>query len=567
MIQPEITFNHVTFKYFAQKYPTLKDISFSVQKGEKILIVGHSGSGKSTLGNLLNGLIPFSYGGLLEGSINLRGQDLKRSSIAERSRKIGTVLQDTDAQFLGLTVGEDVAFSLENDCVPLDEMKARVNDAIEKVHLRDSMKHSPYELSGGQKQRTALAGILVDDVDTLLFDEPLANLDPETGKYAIELIDEIHQTTQKTIIIIEHRIEDVLHRHVDRILIMDDGNLVGDDTPDALLKSSVFVECGLREPLYVALLRESGHALDTLKSLDNVHQIEGLDIPFLKNWVESVTLPDSIAHSNKAIEMRNVSHQYGHTPVLKDVSFTINEGEMIALVGENGAGKSTLAKVICGFETHQAGDIYIDSVKINEMPIVDRAKKVGFVMQNPNHMITKQTVKEEVLFGLELAGIDKDKLREKLDSILEVCGLLRQKEWPISALSYGQKKRVTIAAILILEPQIIILDEPTAGQDYKHYTEIMNFIQHLNTNYGYTIILITHDMHLMLEYTHRSIVLKGGQIIKDAESSDILTDLKTVKEASLKETSIFYMAEKIGVSPKDLVDRFIYAEKHRGLNE
>ena len=567
MIQPEITFNHVTFKYFAQKYPTLKDISFSVQKGEKILIVGHSGSGKSTLGNLLNGLIPFSYGGMLEGSINLRGQDLKRSSIAERSRKIGTVLQDTDAQFLGLTVGEDVAFSLENDCVPLDEMKARVNDAIEKVHLRDSMKHSPYELSGGQKQRTALAGILVDDVDTLLFDEPLANLDPETGKYAIELIDEIHQTTQKTIIIIEHRIEDVLHRHVDRILIMDDGNLIGDDTPDAMLKSSVFVECGLREPLYVALLREAGHTLDTLKSLDSVHQIEGLDIPLLKNWVESVTLPDSIAHSNKAIEMRNVSHQYGQTPVLKDVSFTINEGEMIALVGENGAGKSTLAKVICGFETHQTGDIYIDSVKINEMPIVDRAKKVGFVMQNPNHMITKQTVKEEVLFGLELAGIDKDKLREKLDSILEVCGLLRQKEWPISALSYGQKKRVTIAAILILEPQIIILDEPTAGQDYKHYTEIMNFIQHLNKNYGYTIILITHDMHLMLEYTHRSIVLKSGQIIKDAESSDILTDLKTVKEASLKETSIFYMAEKIGVSPKDLVDRFIYAEKHRGLNE
>lgn len=562
--QPIVEFNDFSFKYYSQKNPTLKNINLTINQGEKILIIGPSGSGKSTLGNCLNGLIPFTYKGEIEGSLKVKNIETSKSNIFSLSKVIGTVLQDSDSQFIGLSVAEDIAFAMENDCVTNDEMKERVNEVAEMIGLDHLLNLAPHELSGGQKQRTALAGIMVDDVDILLFDEPLANLDPKTGKKAIEIIDDIHKKTKKTIVIIEHRIEDVLHRDVDRIILMGAGEIIADLNPHQILSSNLLLKHGIREPLYVTLLKYAGvHITEEMKP----GYLTTLDFDLVKeeviSWYESTEKVHSDIADNVILDIKNVSFKYEGNPkqVLDDITFTIKKNEMISIVGRNGAGKSTLSKLICGFETGFEGEILFNNDSIKNKSISDISKSIGYVMQNPNHMVTESMIYDEVALGLRLRNMDESQIEIKVDKVLEVCGLTRFKNWPISALSYGQKKRVTIASILILDPEIIILDEPTAGQDYYHYTEIMEFLKMLNQTHGITIIMITHDMHLMLEYTERSIVVSEGVLITDSTSSDVLTDIEVINKASLKETSLFHVAEKIGLKePKSLVDRFIAHE-------
>ena len=571
---PVIQFSGFSFTYLAQKYPTLKDLNLTIYRGEKVLIVGPSGSGKSTLGNCINGLIPFSYEGEILGEVNVGGTVVKDSSVFELSKTVGTVMQDSDAQFVALSVAEDIAFALENDRVPQEGMKVRVLDAAKIVGMDDYLKQSPQELSGGQKQRTSLAGILVDDVDVLLFDEPLANLDPQTGKYAIELIDEIHRgrhwdagdhegdTIPRTTLIIEHRIEDVLHREVDRIILMDDGRIVADLPPHEMIASGLLTDHGLREPLYVAALRHAG--VDITAKLRPAY-LSTVDFdscrPRMQSWYESVEDPPPPKIGEEVIAIRHLDFEYYQDlPVLSDINLKIAAGEMISIVGTNGAGKSTLAKIICRFEDSPNGTIFFRGEDASGLSITERASFVGFILQNPNQMITKTQIYDEIAMGLRLRKVPDTEIEERVDRVMAVCGLERFKKWPVSALSYGQKKRVTIASILVLNPKVLILDEPTAGQDYRHYTEIMRFLTKIN-EMGVTVIMITHDMHLMLEYTRRSVVIDGGRIIADTDSSTVLTSPDLVKRASLKETSLFHLAESVGIeSPKSLVDRFILFE-------
>ena len=857
-----VSFRSFSFQYYAQKHPTLHDINLDVHYGEKIVIVGPSGSGKSTLGSCLNGLIPFSYEGNIEGALVINGVLSSITPIAERSKVIGTVLQDTDGQFVGLNVGEDVAFSLENDCVPLQPMRRMVHDASVQVGLADYLLHSPQKISGGQKQRAALAGILVDEVDILLFDEPLANLDPHTGMRAIEIIDDLHTKQHKTIIIIEHRLEDVLHRSVDRIVLIDEGRIVADAPPDDVIRSGLLREHGLREPLFVSLFRyakvdlgaataeqtahtahdhsdaataaqtahaardhsdaataaqtahaardhsdaataaqtahaahdhydarvdsdaataaQTAHAAHTVRdhydarvdldaataaqtahaardhydarvdsdaataahtvhtahtahdhsdaataaqtahaardhydarvdsdaataaqtahtvrdhsdaatavqtahtvhtahtahdhsgaataaqtahtardhydarvdsgaattvqtahtvhtahtahdhsdaataaqtahaardhydarvdldaataaqtahtahtahtardhddarvdlgtttaaqtahaaslSLSSLSPLNTVQKQQIRTWFKQHPAPPHRHAHKKALQLDGVSFAYqGHKEVLQNISFTIFEGEMIAIVGSNGAGKSTIAKLVCGFEPLTHGNIYIEEKNVQEDSIQERTGKVGYVMQNPNHMITKQIVFDEVALGLELGGVDAADITARVHAVLGVCGLRKYAHYPISALSYGQKKRVTIAAILILNPHIIILDEPTAGQDHKHYSDVMEFLRTLNQELGLTIVLITHDMHLMLEYTQRAIVLSDGHLLADVPTAQALTDVALNRRANLKETSLYYIATQVGIQPDALVQRFVATER------
>jgi energy-coupling factor transport system ATP-binding protein len=546
--QPLIEFKDFTFQYFSQAEPTLFNINLKIYPGEKILIVGPSGSGKSTLGHCLNGLIPFSYKGEITGSLKIKGEPTIDKNIFELSKSIGTVLQDSDGQFVGLTAGEDIAFALENDCVPQAEMLPRVQKVAEMVDMQDWLSSSPFELSGGQKQRTSLAGVLVNDVDILLFDEPLANLDPATGKTAIEIIDDIHQESKKTIIIIEHRLEDVLHRFVDRILVVRDGRIIADMDAHALVSSNILIETGIREPLYVTALKYAGVEvcknilpgyITTLKTNDSKHKIA--------EWHYSILAPEPSAEKPSVIKMENVSFSYdGIRPILQDISFDIHEGEMVSIVGKNGAGKSTLSKLLCGFEKLDQGAIYYRGQDIKDKSIKERAEIIGLVMQNPNQMISKNMIFDEIALGLMFRDVPEDEIKERVEKVLKICGLAPFRDWPISALSYGQKKRVTIASILAIGPEILILDEPTAGQDFRHYTEIMEFLVEIN-KMGVTILLITHDMHLMLEYTPRAIVLAGGKIVADTAASVVLTDAHVIEEANLKETSLYNLAQMAGI--------------------
>jgi energy-coupling factor transport system ATP-binding protein len=546
--QPIIEFTNFTFQYFSQAEPTLYDINLKIYPGEKILIVGPSGSGKSTLGHCLNGLIPFSYKGEVQGSLKIKGQETGTLNIFKLSKVIGTVLQDSDGQFVGLTVGEDIAFALENDNVPTDEMHVRVRKVAEMVDMHNWLASSPFELSGGQKQRTSLAGVLIDDVDILLFDEPLANLDPATGKTAIEIIDDIHKQSGKTIVIIEHRLEDVLHRDIDRVLVINDGRIIADLNAHALVASPILSEVGIREPLYVTALKYAG--VQVTEEMQAGH-IQTLKTEFsrdaLRNWYGSIQAVDHLNNRPSILKMEGVSFSYdGVRPVLQDIDIDIREGEMVSIVGKNGAGKSTLSKLLCGFEKEDRGRILYYGEDIKDKSIKERAEIIGLVMQNPNQMISKPLIFDEVALGLRLRHVPEEEITPRVEKVLKICGLAPFIEWPISALSYGQKKRVTIASILVLDPKILILDEPTAGQDFRHYTEIMEFLVEVN-RLGVTVILITHDMHLMLEYTPRAIVLAGGHKIADTAASVVLTDAQVIADANLKETSLFALSHMAGI--------------------
>ena len=561
--QAVIEFRDFGFKYFSQMEPTLYDINLTINKDEKVLIVGPSGSGKSTIGHCINGLIPFSMKGEITGSLKVCGQETKNSDIFSLSKHVGTVLQDSDGQFVGLSVGEDIAFALENDLVPVGELRETVQKVADIVGMGSMLKSSPYELSGGQKQRVSFAGVMVDDVDILLFDEPLANLDPATGKTAIALIDDVHKQFGKTVIIIEHRLEDVLYRDVDRIIVISDGRIVADMSPDEIMASGILPELGIREPLYVTAMKYAG-----IEVTPEMHagRMETLDTAAVKepllNWASQNIQKEVQAERPVILEAEHMDFQYtSRRKNLQDINFRIHEGEMVSIVGTNGAGKSTLAKVICGFVHEDRGCIRYYGEDIKDWTIKERGQKIGYVMQNPNQMISKPMIYDEVALGLKIRGASEDVIEERVDRALRVCGLYPFKKWPVSALSFGQKKRVTIASMLVLDPQILILDEPTAGQDYRHYTDIMEFLKSLNDS-GVTIIMITHDMHLMLEYTPHAIVIHDGRIIGDSSAVDILTNEEIAGKASLKITSLYELALKIGADdPAAFVDHFITYER------
>lgn len=552
MKKPIIQFQDFTFQYQTQSDPTLKNINLTIYEGEKVLLIGPSGSGKSTLGHCLNGIIPNIYKGQASGQFLIQGEPAFDSSIYDKSNLVSTVLQDTDGQFIGLSVAEDLAFALENDMVDLPTMKSKVHSWAEKLDLLNLLDHRPQDLSGGQKQRVSLAGVLIDESPILLFDEPLANLDPKSGQDTIDLIDQIHREAGTTTIIIEHRLEDVLYRAVDRVVLVNNGQILFNGSPDDLLKTQLLAENGIREPLYITTLRQLGFDVASVSSLSD---LGNMDLSELSVSLPSLTL-ESDSHQQPLLELDHVSFAYqSGRPILRDINLTIPKGQRLAIVGKNGAGKSTLAKALCCF-INTEGDYRWQSQDIKGDSIKERAERIGYVLQNPNQMISTTMIFDEVALGLRLRGFSEEEIQEKVFAVLKTCGLYEFRNWPISALSFGQKKRVTIASILVLNPEIILLDEPTAGQDQRNYTEIMNFLDELHRQ-GHTIIMITHDMQLMLDYSDRALVIVDGQILADKSPAEVLTDQELIKLANLKETSIFALAEKLGVDPLALTEYYM----------
>ena len=561
---PIIEFKDFSFRYKSQAEPTLKNINLTIYEGEKVLLLGPSGCGKSTMANCINGLIPNSYTGEINGTCKIAGVDTSTSSIFKLSSAVGTVLQDSDAQFVGLSVGEDIAYALENNCMPRSEMLEKVKYSSNLVHMSDFLEHVPYNLSGGQKQRVSLAGIMHGDVKILLFDEPLAALDPQMGNQAIELIDEIQKQTNRTVVIIEHRLEDVLYRPVDRIILMEDGEIIADTTPDELLCSTTLQDKGIREPLYLSALKMAGCEF---KKEDHPSDIFSMNLDAYKDKVvkffNEVETKQNEVKEKVLLDVKNVSFSYGKKSVLENVSFKVNESEKIAVVGKNGAGKSTMAKLLCGIVRPIKGEIDIEGVNYIKYTIKEIAAKIGYVMQNPNQMIVKDLIKDEVTLGLTLNNIPQEEIDKRVEEALKMCNLYSMRNWPIGVLSYGQKKRVTIASIIAMKPSIIILDEPTAGQDYKVYTEIMSFLETLNKDFGITILFITHDMHLAIEYTNRAIVFSEGKCIGDDSVYKILANNDIIEKANLKQTSLYTLATRVGMDPEKFINSFIETERSK----
>ena len=559
-----ISFENFGFQYTAQAEPTLYNINLKVHRGEKILIAGPSGCGKSTLAHCINGLVPNSYPGKPTGSLTIGGKNALKLDLFGLSKMVGTVLQDSDGQFIGLTVAEDIAFALENDCLPTPEMHAEVERIAELVDVKRVLKHAPHEISGGQKQRVGLGGVMVGDVDVLLFDEPLANLDPATGKQAIVLIDEIQKRTGCAVIIIEHRLEDVLYCPVDRIIVMGDGRIQYDGDSDTLLCADLLQKKGIREPLYVTALKYAGITITPEMRPSYLPELKLSEVQKaqVRAWFETQPAAAKEKDQDVLLRVENLDFTYesGHH-ALRGINAIVHKGEMLSIVGTNGAGKSTFSKVVCGFEKAQSGVLELNGVDLNTFSIKERADHIGYVMQNPNQMISKTQIFDEVALGLRNRGVPEEEIRPRVEETLKICGLYPFRNWPVSALSYGQKKRVTIASILVLKPQMILLDEPTAGQDLKHYTEIMDFLAQLNRQ-GVTVVLITHDMHLMLEYTPRAIVFNAGQVIADKSAAEVLNSPEIVEAAHLKETSLYHLSQACGIADaEEFTRRFISRDR------
>ena len=551
-----IVFNNFSFKYWALENPTLKNINLTINKGEKIALIGPSGCGKSTLGQCLNGLIPHAIKGDCSGELYINGKNTRTLDLDHCTSMVGTVLQDTDGQFVGLSVGEDIAFALENQMIPQQQMREIVQATADMVDLNSILDHSPFELSGGQKQRVSMAGVMVDDVDILLFDEPLASLDPKTGKAAIEIIDNLHKDSNKTVIIIEHRLEDVLHRPIDRIIMMERGEIIADMTPDDLLASPLLQQHGIREPLYISAIKAAGC---TITAEDKPAYFSTINLdkfkPQIEDWFHQVKQPQLDPVQDVLLSVNNLSYSYdGVRKTLDDVSFDIHKGEFVAIMGKNGSGKSTITRLIMGVLEADDGIITLNGNDLTNQSIFERSQHIGVVMQNPNHMISHHMIFDEVASGLRNRGMDEAQIKIKVEKSLKLCGLGRYHHWPVDALSFGQKKRVTIATMLVLEPKLLILDEPTAGQDYHHYTAMMAFIQELNQKLGLTIVIISHDMHLVLEYTQRAIVIADNRLLTDDKVNHIFSQPALLDQANLTVTSLYSLAQAMGI---EHIDQFI----------
>ncbi|MDY2787484.1 MAG: ABC transporter ATP-binding protein [Lactobacillus amylovorus] len=566
MTQPIISFKNFTFKYDSQAFPTLKNINLDINKGEKILIAGPSGSGKSTIGRCLNGLIPNIDTGDIEGECLVDGKNIQNTNLFDLSFTTSTILQDTDSQFIGLTVGEDIAFALENDCKPQNKIRQTVHRWADELNISHLLKQSPQNLSGGQKQIVALAGVLIDESPILLFDEPLANLDPASGVKTMALIDQIQKELNATVIIIEHRVEEVMRQSLDRIILINDGEIVADKKPNDLLHENRLEDIGVRSPLYLKALEKANINIANIPDLTSVVALP--DEPEighqLQDWVNHSILEGEKEETTPLLELKGVGHRYNKLQVnpLHDVTATINKGDFVSIVGQNGAGKTTLCRIICGFISNE-GRVLFNGDDLASLSIKERSEKIGYVMQDPNQMISQKMIFDEVALGLRLRNYNKEAIKEKVYHALKICGLYPYRNWPISALSFGQKKRVTIAAILVLEPDLLILDEPTAGQDWKTYTEIMSFLNQLNEQ-GKTIMIITHDMYLMMEYTNRSLAFADGELIADTLPIKLLTEKSLIRKAALKRTSLYDLAKKYQLrDPDAFVRAYINSERNK----
>jgi energy-coupling factor transport system ATP-binding protein len=565
--KPIIQFRDFGFHYKIQKNPTLFDINLTIYEGEKVLILGVSGSGKSTLANCINGVIPFFHEGTITGSLKVNGDETRDLSIFKLSHSVGTVLQDSDAQFVGLSVGEDIAFAMENDNMPRGEMLPEVLARGKAVGMEDFLAAIPFNLSGGEKQKVALAGVLGEDMNILIFDEPLASLDPYTGTVAIDLIDRISREARRTVIIIEHRLEDVLYRPVDRVILLDQGRIAADSTVFDLLSGGALPRYGIREPLYIAALKYSGCELSGIPGLEDPVTM-GLSESDRNRLREFFSRPVDSAPpetGDEAVRLEGVTFAYNQSPggknAVADIAFSVRKGERVALIGKNGAGKSTLARLICGIDRPRAGSIHINGADYRTLSVKEIGAEIGYVMQNPNQMLVKDIIKDEVELALRLRNLGEDEVKERAEKTLRTCELYRMRNWPVDAVSYGQKKRITVASILALEPDVIILDEPTAGQDHRHYTEIINFINRLNAEYGKTIIFITHDMHMAIENTDRAIVLSEGELIADDSVFSVLSDDTVIKRANLKQTSLYTLARRLDIAPEKCIEHYIRYER------
>ncbi|KPL82607.1 hypothetical protein SE15_10875 [Thermanaerothrix daxensis] len=522
---------NLTFRYRSRHEPAIRNINLKVQPGQVVLIAGASGCGKTTLIRCINGLIPRSYKGELTGSIRIFGQDTQGLSLARISQMVGTVLQDPERQILGSRVINEVAFGLENLGLPREEILQRSQEALERLkiaHLRD---RETFSLSGGEKQKVALAGVLAMRPGILLLDEPLASLDPASAQDALQMIRQLADEGM-SVILIEHRVEDVLAIHPERVLFMSDGEIKFDGTAEQLADYVDYREVKLPAPMILNLAARA-------------------EPPSEPHWLPS----GREGPREPLVEFQGVHFGYENgTEILHGVDLTIYRGDIIAVLGPNGAGKTTLIKHAIGLLKPKQGRVLIRGRDTRHMSVAEIASTLGYVFQSPSHMLFAPTVYEELAFGPRNLNHDPETLRKEVMDAIEIVNLRGYEQIPPLSMSFGQQKRVSIAAILSMRSRILVMDEPTAGQDYKNYISFMDSILQMP---GFEAILfITHDVDVAIRYANRVLLVNDGQVVADGAPEEVLSDLERLEACRLVPTSLL----RLNLEYLSATRRFLSAE-------
>ncbi|HPD40428.1 MAG TPA: ABC transporter ATP-binding protein [Anaerolineae bacterium] len=501
----------LSFRYRSRPELALREVSFTLRPGELLLIAGSSGCGKTTLIRCINGLIPRSYKGELQGRVLVQGQDTSGMSLARVSQYVGTVLQDPDRQILGAHVFTEVAFGLENLSLPRAEIGQRVDETLRYLgiaHLRD---RETFYLSGGEKQKVALAGVLAMRPSMLLLDEPLASLDPASAQESLALFRRLADEGV-TIILVEHRVEDALAIRPDRVLFMQEGRIAYDGPVEGMTAAVDYHQVKLPAPLI--LQRAQADPPPTFT-------------PAVKpDGREPLVVFEDVAFS----------YEEGGPEVIQGVNFTIRREDIVAVLGPNGAGKTTLVKHAIGLLKPRRGRVLVEGRDTRELSVAQIAHTLGYVFQSPSHMLFAATVREELAFGPKNLRYDEEKIAQGIQRALETVHLQGLEDYPPLALSFGQQKRVSIAAILAMYSKILVMDEPTAGQDYWNYRAFMDAILQMP---GFEAVLfITHDLDLAITYANRVVLLRDGAVAGEGAPADVLRDVELLKRCRLVPTSL-----------------------------
>lgn len=536
--EPAIYVDNLSFRYRDREELAIRDISFEISPGELVLLAGASGSGKTTLIRCINGLTPRSYKGELHGTIKVMGQETCELKLAQISQMVGTVLQDPERQILGTRVINEVAFGLENLNLPREEIIERVDIALEYLNILELRERETFSLSGGEKQKIALAGILAMRPSILLLDEPLASLDPASAQGTLALVRRL-KDEGLTVLLVEHRVEDVLNIHPDRVMFMADGELRYLGTVEGLNKVVDYTEIKMPAPVIIS------------RAADNPPPAEVIFTPAEPADTSEWATPEKPA----LVSFENVGFEYqSNMPVLKDINLDIHRGDVIAVLGPNGAGKTTLVKHAIGLLKPKQGHVWVNGMDSHKISVAKIASTLGYVFQSPSHMLFAPTVKEELSFGPKNLGHDPQMIEKEVKEAIKIVNLEGREQDPPLALSFGQQKRVSIAAVLAMRSRILVMDEPTAGQDYKNYMDFMDAILQL-PNFE-AILFITHDTDLAVIYSNRVLLVNDGLLVADGPPHEVLNDFELLKASRVVPTSL--LQANLDMYPK--THRFMRAE-------
>jgi energy-coupling factor transport system ATP-binding protein len=539
-----IDIKNLTYTYQNMSEPTLRDIDLHIDDGEFVLLLGASGSGKSTLIQCLNGLVPKVTNGNLEGEIVINGKDVRDYKVHQMASDVGIIFQNPDTQLFSLTVVKDIAFGPENLGMPKEEILGRIDRAMHTVGMEDMRDRFIFTLSGGEKQRVAIAGTLAMEPHVMVLDEPTSDLDPVGTGEVLSLVRRLNQEKDMTIILIEHKIDEVVHL-ADRVVVMDRGKIIMDGTPDKIfgdghdqLKSIGIALPQLSEIIH-AMKNGSGDFEGDLPTGSSYNTMLSRLCQLLRDKPANIarfrtahTPPTRTAQKPK-IEIKNLRHTFEDGKVgLDGINLVIPEGDFVALIGHNGAGKTTLINHLIGFLKPDSGTIFIDGNDISGMRVATLAQSVGYLFQNPDNQIFTDSVIRELEFGLENIKLSDTAIEERVNHAISMMELGEFRDRHPHSLSRGQRQRLAVASILAMEPDIIVLDEPTTGQDWGHVNKFLQQIRHLN-ELGKTIILVTHDMNLVAEYARRTVVMDNGKIVLDGDTRHVFSEQEILEKTGI----------------------------------